>query len=175
MPSLPEHCHLHPLWHLSGVGLFLALCAVNRWASSSGIAILALWNLAGVILHELSHLVAGILFRARPTGISLLPRRNGDHWQLGAVRFSRVTALNAVPIALAPLALAGIAYLVAQSWFSWAASSWGSTLGLYAVVFVLLYNALPSRQDLRVAANWRSILLYAPALTLLAIFLYRYP
>lgn len=39
--------------------------------------------------------------------------------------------------------------------------------------FVLLYNALPSRQDLRVANNWRSQLLYLPILIIAGIWLCR--
>ena len=171
--TLYNHALLHPFWHILGICLFIVLCAVSRWANGAHIFVLALWNLVGVMLHEGAHLVAGVLFRARPTRVSLLPRRDGKYWRLGAVQFSHITAINAVPIALAPLTLAGIAWLVAQNWFYWAPSTLGATLGLYATVFVLCYNALPSRQDLRVAANWRSVLLYLPVLALLGIYLYR--
>jgi hypothetical protein len=170
--SLPAHCQDHPLWHLCGLTLFLALCVINHQAKRSGIFLLAIWNLAGVILHELSHLLVGILFRAQPTNISLIPRRSGTCWQLGAVRFARITAVNAVPIACAPLGLALVAYLVANSWFTWLHSSLTITLALYTVLFILLYNALPSRQDLRVATNWRSLVLYGSILALVAALYY---
>jgi hypothetical protein len=173
MMSLAEHAHQHPFRHAVGLCLFAALFAANRRVKSSGIFILALWNLTGVMLHEAAHLAAGILFRARPTAVSLIPRRDGNRWQLGSVRFARITAVNALPIALAPLALAGIAWLTAMNWFHWAPPTLASTLGLYATLFVLLYNALPSRQDLRVAANWQCLLLYLPILIIAVICLYR--
>ena len=120
------------------------------------------------MLHEAAHLLVGVIFGARPTSVSLLPRRSGRGWQLGAVRFTRITPLNAVPIAFAPLGLAAVAWLAASCWFSWLPSSFTNTLILYALLFILLYNALPSRQDLRVAGNWRSLLLYGSLLALLA-------
>ena len=151
----------NPLWHVCGIGLFVVLAAIQCRARTSGILALALWNLTGVILHELAHLLVGLLFRARPAGFSLLPCRVGNYWRLGSVSFARITAVNAVPVALAPLGLAGLAYWVARNWFRWNTPSLPSTLVLYATVYVLLYNSLPSRQDLRVACNWKSIALYS--------------
>ena len=63
-----------------------------------------------------------------------------------------------------PSASPPLAWLVASNWFSWYRPSLTATLALYAALFVLLYNSLPSRQDLRVAFNWKSILIYLPAL-----------
>jgi hypothetical protein len=151
----------HPLWHVCGIGLFILLAAIQRRASSSGILAMALWNLTGVILHELAHLLAGLLFRARPAGLSLFPRREGNFWRLGSVSFARITAFNAVPVAFAPLGLVGLAYWLARNWFTWCRPSLLATLALYAAVYLLLYNALPSSRDLRLACNWRSIVLYS--------------
>jgi len=151
----------NPLWHICGIALVILLAALHRRSRRSGIFVLALWNLAGVILHELAHLLVGGVLGGEPTGISLIPRREGARWRLGSVTFARITAVNAVPVALAPLGLAGVAWLVAKHWFAWFRPSLPATLALYAACFVLLYNALPSRQDLRIAMNWRSLLLYA--------------
>ncbi len=158
----------HPGWHLCGIGLFIALIALDRRANASGVFLLALWNLTGVLLHEFAHLLAGLIFRAQPTGISLIPRKAGNAWKLGSVSFNRITPFNAMPVALAPLSLVAIAYWVAINWFSWHAASLSTTLLLYALLFILLYNALPSRQDLRVAFNWKSLLLYLPLGAILA-------
>ncbi len=164
---VPEQAASHPLWHSCGVAFFLVLAGVHRRARSSGALMLVIWNLAGVILHEVAHLLVGLLLQARPTGISLLPHRVGDGWRLGSVAFRRITAINAVPVALAPLGLVGIACWLARNWFTWLAPSFSTTLALYGCLFVFLYNALPSRQDLRVACNWRSLLLYAPLVLVL--------
>jgi hypothetical protein len=170
---LPEQVACHPLWHLCGISLFLVLVSLHRRASSSGVLVLVLWNLTGVILHEAAHLVVGLLLQARPTGISLLPHRDGNGWRLGSVGFRRITAFNAVPVALAPLSLIGVAYWLARNWFTWQAPSLPATLGLYGCVFILLYNALPSRQDLRVACSWRSLLLYVPLAAALVFYFLR--
>ena len=151
----------HPVWHACGIGLFVVLAAIQRRARSSGIAAMAFWNMTGVILHELAHLLAGLLFRAKPVGFSLFPHREGNYWRLGSVSFARITAVNAVPVALAPLALAGLAIWCIRNWFDWCEPSLSATLALYATVYALLYNSLPSRQDFRVACNWRSIVLYS--------------
>src|SRR6266540_330209 len=160
----------HPFWHICGISLVILLAAIHRQSRSSGIFILALWNLAGVILHELAHLLVGIILGAEPKGMTFIPHREGNRWRLGSVSFSRITALNAVPVALAPLGLAGIAYLVATNWLAWFGASLTTTLTLYATCFILLYNALPSRQDLRVACNWKSTLLYSPVAVLITIY-----
>lgn len=150
----------HPVWHLAGFGLFLLLFVIHFRVKKSGIFVVALWSITGVVLHELAHLLAGILFGARPVNISLLPRFDGRKWRLGSVSFTRITAWNAVPVALAPIALIGVAYMVASYWFSLFKPSLAATLCLYATIFFLSYNALPSTHDLRIAGNWRSILLY---------------
>ena len=66
-----------------------------------------------------------------------------------------------MPVALAPLGLTLIAWWLARHWHLWLRPSLVSTLALYAVMFLLLYNALPSRRDLRVACNGKSVILYA--------------
>lgn len=150
---------------------FLLLVAVHRWSRRKGIFVAAIWNLTGVILHELAHLLAGLLFRARPTGFSLIPRRSESGWKLGSVTFAKINAFNAVPVALAPLGLAFAAHVVWQSWNLWFNSDFASTIWKYVVMFVLLYNAIPSGHDLKVACNWKSLLLYGSAVCVLSWFL----
>jgi hypothetical protein len=148
-------------WHGCGLLLVVAMLLGQRMARSGGIVAIALVRLPGVILHELAHLLAGTLLRAGPAGFSLVPRHRGNgRWTLGSVSFRRVTAVNAVPVALAPLGLLPLALLLGRHWFAWFPPTLTTTLLLYATACLLAGNALPSRQDLRVAANWRSLLLY---------------
>ena len=170
LQGMVSHLGQHPVWHVCGIMLLMALAAINSRAKSSGILLMALWNMTGVIFHELAHLIAGIIFRAKPAGLSLIPHRDGNRWRLGSVRFARITAINAVPVALAPLGLAGLAYWIVCNWFDWYAPTFAMTLALYAVVFMLLYNSLPSRQDLRIACNLKSFLLYSPLILTLAVY-----
>jgi len=148
-------------WHAFGILLVLAMFLLNRSARSSNILVVCITQLPGVVLHELAHLLTGILLRAEPGSFSLIPERRGDgRWTLGSVAFRRVTAFNAVPIAFAPIGLVPLAYYVYRYWFNWLPVTLANTLFLYSAVFLLLYNALPSRQDVRVACNWKSVLLY---------------
>lgn len=147
-------------WHVCGAVLVSTLFLLAWQTRSANILVVCLTRLPGVVLHELAHLLAGILFRAKPESFNLIPRRReSGRWALGSVVFRRVTAFNAVPIALAPLGLIPLAYLLHRFWFDWLAISLPNTLLLYGVLFILVANAMPSRQDLRVAGNWRSLLL----------------
>lgn len=148
-------------WHGCGIVLVCTLFIMHHSVISTHILVTFIIRLPGVVLHELAHLFIGILFRAQPAGFSLLPNRRGDgRWTLGSVVFRKVTATNAVPIALAPLGLIPLAYFIYSSWFLWLPLSLANTLFLYTAVFLLVANALPSRQDIRVACNWKSLLLY---------------
>ncbi len=148
-------------WHACGMLLVIAMFLLNRSARSAHILVVCLTRLPGVFLHELAHLLTGLLLRAEPAGFSLIPQRRGDNsWTLGSVVFRRVTALNAVPIAFAPLGLLPLAYYLYRCWFDWLPMTLPNTLLLYTVVFLLVCNSLPSGQDVRVACNWKSLLLY---------------
>ncbi len=148
-------------WHAGGITLVITLFLLNKSARNSNIIVVCITQLPGVTLHELAHFLIGILFRADPTSFNLIPERRSDgRWTLGSVAFRRVTGFNAVPIAFAPLSLIPLAYFSYRYWFSWLPLTFTNTLLLYATLFLLIYNALPSRQDVRVACNWRSVLLY---------------
>lgn len=148
-------------WHACGIMLVMSLFLILRSSRSSSIIVVCLTRLPGVILHELAHFLIGILLRAEPTRFTLIPERRCDgSWTLGSVAFRRVTAFNAVPIAFAPLGLIPFACFLYLSWFSWLPLSLPNTLLLYGAVFLLFANALPSRHDVSVACNWKSILLY---------------
>jgi hypothetical protein len=148
-------------WHACGALLVAAMFLLGRCTRSSNILVVCITRLPGVVLHELAHLLAGLLLRAEPAGFSLIPRRRGDaRWTLGSVSFRRVTALNAVPIAFAPLGLVPIAWYLQRCWFSWLPITLANTLYLYGAAFLLVCNALPSRQDVRVACNLKSVFLY---------------
>ncbi len=153
---------IEPIWHFAGTMLVFVLFVIRRWVASKHIVLISIFSLLGVVLHEMSHFVVGVICRARPCGFNLIPERSPDGgWTMGSVEFGRVTAFNAVPIAFAPLLLLVFAY---ETFFHWPllfpSPTLLNTLVLYASMFVLTYESIPSRQDIRVATNWRSVLLY---------------
>jgi hypothetical protein len=114
-------------------------------------------------LHELAHFLAGTLLFAKPTGFSIIPRRQEHGYRLGAVSFKGLNALNSLPVGLAPLGLIVVAFLSFQYWIIWFPPTLISTVAMYFTSFVLIYNSLPSMQDLKIAFGLKSILLYGAA------------
>lgn len=152
--SLPFH------WHVCGFILVVILLFLDHQSRRGGFLVILLWNLLGVLLHELAHFLIGTLLLARPTAFSLIPRRHEGGVQLGSVSFKELNAFNSLPVGLAPLGLIVLAFHVFQHWPEWFVPSFFSTVGMYFVSFILVYNSLPSRQDLKIAFGWKSILLY---------------
>jgi hypothetical protein len=113
----------------------------------------ALLVLPGTLCHELCHWLVGKLLNGRPVHFTIIPRRAEQGFVLGSVALSNLRWYNAFFIGLAPLLLLGAAYGL----FAW---SLGGHLGLgwreAGVVFILanlIFGAVPSWQDLRVAAR----------------------
>ncbi len=109
--------------------------------------------LPGTLCHEACHWGVGKLLNGHPASFSVWPRRQGRGYLLGSVGFSNLRWYNAPFIGLAPLGLLGLAYGL----FLWRLSApvaigWREAL----VVFLLanlVFGALPSWQDLRIAAR----------------------
>jgi hypothetical protein len=67
----------------------------------------------GTLCHELAHFSVGLLLGADPTGLTVIPRRTGRHWELGSVTFANLRWYNAAPAALAPLLVLALPFAVA--------------------------------------------------------------
>ncbi len=158
--SIESLSRLPLLWHLCGLALVALLLLLDRQSKRGGIVTMFLWNLIGVSLHELAHLLVGILLCAKPSGFSLIPHRQEGGVRLGSVTFRGLNAFNALPVGLAPLGLVASAFYLFRNWSGWFTPTLFSTAGVYVVSFVLIYNAVPSRQDLKIAFGWKSVLLY---------------
>jgi hypothetical protein len=127
-----------------------------------------LLRLSGTICHELAHFMVGIFTGAQPRSFSIIPRRNGDSWQLGAVMLANVRWYNAAPAALAPLLIVVIPIVVAY---------WRTRFGLHfewldiALAFLLapqFLSFIPSLADWKIAVlSWPYLLLGGAAWWLL--------
>jgi uncharacterized membrane protein len=63
----------------------------------------ALMVLVGTIIHEVLHLVFGLLTFARPVSMSIIPVRTAGGYTLGSVSFTNIRWYNAAIVGLAPL------------------------------------------------------------------------
>jgi hypothetical protein len=113
-----------------------------------------LLTVAGTLCHELAHYVVGLLAGARPTRLTILPRRVGPEWELGSVTFANIRWYNAAPAALAPLLVIALPFAAA-----WSRTRPGWTFGAVdlALAFALAPQFLsfwPSKVDWRLA--WHS-------------------
>lgn len=118
------------------------------------------FQLIGTACHEMAHFVAGLLTGAQPVSFSIVPRRVGNTWQLGAVKLTNVRWYNAAPAALAPFLIVLIPLAVAF---------WRTRLGLkfealdIALAFALAPQFLsfwPSTEDWKIALrSWPYLVL----------------
>jgi hypothetical protein len=111
-------------------------------------AIRAIFVLPGTFVHELLHLVVGLILNGKPVSISLWPRKVGHgQWVLGAVGFTNVRWYNAVFIAMAPLLAIVAALLFTPSFRGWAPH--GADLQRWLIATPILAMCLPSTTDLK--------------------------
>jgi hypothetical protein len=132
-----------------------------------------LFTVAGTICHELAHYCVGLLTGARPTSLTVIPRRLSkdgarSHWELGSVTLTRVRWYNAAPAALAPFLIILLPFVVA--WLR-TAPGWRFQLADLLIAFALAPQFLsfwPSAVDWRIALrSWPYLLIIGAAGALL--------
>jgi hypothetical protein len=154
---------LEPMGHswagVGGRGWFLgylAGMAVMLWVMNQARRSFWLFSvlvLPGTLCHEFCHWMVGKLLNGRPVHFTVFPRRVGRGFVLGAVALSNLRWYNTFFIGLAPLLLLAVAYGV----FLWRMGArpvlgWAEA-GVMYVLANLLFGAVPSWQDLRIAAR----------------------
>jgi len=153
--------------HAQDVALYLLpsilLALLIRYLANLHPAFLLL-RLSGTLCHELAHFFVGIFTGAQPRSFSIIPRRAGNSWQLGAVMLANIRWYNAAPAALAPLLIVAIPVLVAY---------WRTRTGLHfealdiALAFLLapqFLSFIPSSADWKIAVlSWPYLLLVGGA------------
>ncbi len=119
-----------------------------------------LFTVAGTICHELAHFFVGLVTGARPTALTVIPRRAGAHWELGSVTLTRVRWYNAAPSALAPFLIIALPLLVAR-WRT--VPGWTFHAADLPIAFALapqLLSFWPSAVDWRIALrSWPYLLI----------------
>lgn len=138
--------HLTPAF-LAGFSLGGALLVLSR--GSVGVFFLAL---PGIFVHEFAHWLIAFVLRSSPSSFLLFPRKESPTvWVLGSVQFEPHW-WSAGLVALAPGYLVPLAaWLI--SLHAMGLNTVGQIMGGYAVV-TLLWSALPSTQDWRIAIRY---------------------
>jgi hypothetical protein len=126
-----------------------------------------LFTVAGTICHELAHYCVGLLTGARPSSLTVIPRRVGRHWELGSVTLTHIRWYNAAPAALAPFLIIALPFLVA--WWR-TGPGWTFQPADLALAFALAPQFLsfwPSKVDWRIALrSWPWLLIIGAGLWL---------
>lgn len=104
----------------------------------------------GTVAHELCHFFVAILFRARPHGLNLVPKKTAEGWLLGSVMFYP-TMWNGSFVALAPLLLFPGALFLA---FNASSEPWLTQLWQGYLFSCLITSAMPSKVDWDIVAEF---------------------
>ncbi|MEC8201048.1 MAG: hypothetical protein VX085_16000, partial [Pseudomonadota bacterium] len=114
---------------------------------------IAIINSIGTIFHDFIHYIFGLILGARPTRFSLLPKATESGYVLGSVSFAGLRGWQAPPVALAPLVLLPVAYLIEQYFFSYVPFNLATYFAYVFTLVVTIENALPSIADIKVATS----------------------
>ena len=132
-------------------GLAAMLWVLNQAKRSFWLC--ALLALPGTLCHETCHWLVGKLLNAQPVHFTVLPRREGHGFVLGAVAFRHLRWYNAFFVGMAPLLLLPLAYgLLLWRLGSHPTMDWPEAATLFLLAN-LVFAALPSWQDVRIAAR----------------------
>lgn len=132
-------------------GMAAALWVLNQARRSFWLCALLAWP--GTVCHEACHWLVGKLLNGHPAHFTVIPRRDGHGFVLGSVALKNLRWYNAFFIGMAPLLLLPLTYglllwrLDRHPGFGW------SEAGIAFLLANLLFAALPSWQDLRIAAR----------------------
>lgn len=108
--------------------------------------------LSGTILHELAHLLLGLLTNARPVSFSVMPRRaSASRWILGQVSFANIRWYNAAFVGLAPMSILAVPVFVAMHRLHAGDAPGWIDAAIAVLIAPAFLSFLPSAADLLIA------------------------
>jgi hypothetical protein len=148
-----------------GVMVILVLEYIkNRFMSNNSFWSLTFWGILTTFPHEFAHFIVALLTGARPTGLTIIPKKqlvNGvEYWTMGSVQ-AYINKLNGVFIGLAPLLWLLAGYFISKYYFLYFEANLINTIIFYITIYLCITNGIPSGQDLKVVFNshWWLILI----------------
>lgn len=126
--------------------------------------IFIIYRLPATVLHELTHLIVGLLTNAKPSKASIIPHKQEDgSWRLGSVTFKNIRWYNGVLVGLSPLLLWLVFVPLIPG--QWAFSHTQiKDLWVWLAMAYIIPSAIPSSQDFKVA-----VVSLAPAIVICSI------
>jgi len=172
--------------------LFAIFSYIRFTIAQKNLFLLYLFFLPATILHELAHLLVGIVTFAMPTKFSLIPKKDVDGYKLGSVDLKNINFFNAFPIGIAPLLLLVILYFLDKNNFQLYYESVSylyekfNILNDYKDIFdlvffcllvylnyILVYSSIPSIQDFKVVFSYKlGIILWILIFSIIAYFVF---
>jgi hypothetical protein len=137
------------IFYLAGLAVMLWL--LNQAKRSFWLC--SLLALPGTLCHEACHWLVGKLLHGEPVHFTVFPRREGRGFVLGSVAFRNLRWYNAFFVGLAPLVLLPLTYgLLLWRLGSHPRLDWSEAIVVFFLAN-LVFAALPSWQDLKIAAR----------------------
>ena len=169
--SQPETLHVFVSNRFLMILLVVFLLKI-KYMTYTNIGLSALVNICGTSLHEIAHFVTGLVLNAQPTNLTLWPRKIDGRYVLGQCDFRNIRFYNAFPAALAPLMLLVLGYMLNKWFFANIKVGYLNYIGYIFLQTVLIENALPSRQDIKVAfSNPLGVVMYVALILALMVLL----
>jgi len=113
----------------------------------------SLLALPGTLCHEACHWLVGALLNGQPARFTVMPRREGRGFVLGSVALRNLRWYNAFFIGLAPLLLLPLAYGLLLWRLGRHPSLGWAEAGIAFLLANLVFAAMPSWPDVRIAAR----------------------
>ena len=126
-------------------------------------ALRAIFVLPGTFVHELLHLIVGVIMNGEPVSFSLWPRKGPrGQWVLGSVGSTNLRWYNALFIGMAPLLAVAAVMLFAPSPNTWTLGS--TDFKQWLITAPILAMCTPSAMDFKLALKSWPIICAAIAL-----------
>ncbi len=110
-----------------------------------------IYRLPATFLHELTHLIVGLLTNAKPSKASIIPHKQEDgSWRLGSVTFNNIRWYNGALVGLSPLLLGLVFTPLIPSQWAFSHTQIKDLLVWLAMAYIIP-SAIPSSQDFKVA------------------------
>ena len=134
-----------------------------KYKTYSNIWLCAMINVPGTILHEFMHFLVGLFLNAQPSNFSIFPKKSADgKYVMGSVLFKNIRFYNALPSALAPLALLAVGFCLNKYWLPNMHLSIINYVAYVLLQTIIIENAMPSSVDFKVAFKYPAgVALYA--------------